>query len=101
MAGARGRAARGFVECRQIAVRSTQQLTEVGRNRCITGLNVDHLVGLDNTQPQFAFVFEADNLHAAFLKACTENIEPASAHELAGSHPARRARSAKEAIEYL
>jgi hypothetical protein len=44
MAGARGRAARCLIEHRQIAIRSTQQLTEIGGNGCITGLNVDNLV---------------------------------------------------------
>jgi hypothetical protein len=60
------RALRDVGERRHIAIVGGQRRAEIGRHSGVHRLEVDHLVALDDAQPQSAFRLEADDLHEHF-----------------------------------
>ena len=57
------RALRDVGERRYVAIVRGERRAEIGRHLGVHRLQVDHLVALDDAQPQSAFRLEADDLH--------------------------------------
>ena len=63
LAGARWRALGEFAERLHIPVALGEPVAEIGRRVAIGGLQVDHLIALDNAKPRPALPFERNNFH--------------------------------------